>query len=65
MQAAGFVDPSTKGAPTLQVSTTATDIATALTVYNGSQGGSVPASTATLKWVSVLGSPAPEGLATV
>jgi hypothetical protein len=64
IQAAGFVDPTSKGAPTLQVSTTATDTATAFTVYNGSQGGSVPASTSTLKWVNVLGYPQPEGLST-
>jgi hypothetical protein len=61
--AAGFVDPTSKGAPTLVPGNT--NQATALTVYNGTQGSTVPASTATFQWISVLGSPAPEGLATV
>jgi hypothetical protein len=65
LQNAGFVDPSTKGAPTLQVSTTAPTVATALTIFNGTTGSSVPASTSTLQWASVLGYPPPEGLATV
>lgn len=69
LQNAGFVDPSTKGAPTLQVNTTATAVATALTVFNGTTGSSVPASTPSgtppILWVSVLGYPPPEGLATV
>jgi hypothetical protein len=62
--AAGFVDPATKSTPSFTPGTTA-NTATALTIYNGVTGTPVPASTATFQWIQVLGSPAPEGLATV
>jgi hypothetical protein len=63
--AAGFVDPTTKAAPTVTPIAGDTTRAQAITVFNGATGTSVPASTATLQWASVLGLPAPEGLATV
>jgi hypothetical protein len=58
--AAGFVDPTTKSTPTFTPGLA--NQATALTVFTGPQGTSLPASTATFQYVSVLGQPAPEVL---
>ena len=62
LQAAGFVDPTTKGPPTVTVVNGTTG--QTLAIFNGTTGTSIPASTAALTWASVLGYPPPEGLAT-
>lgn len=63
--AAGFADPSTKQAPSLTPLAGNTAAAQAITVFTGTTGTSVPASTTALQYASVLGYPSPEGLATV
>lgn len=56
-QSAGFVDPTSKNAPSFVQQADGTD--KALTLYTGQQGASVPTSTNALQWISVLGLPAP------
>ncbi len=56
LQSLGFVDPTTKGAPTLE--SQGTGIETTLALYQGPLGASVPAPTAQLG-IQVLGYPNP------